>query len=53
MTAEQLTLEEQIRCHGLRDGRHYMVEYYDSVFIYVYVIDISTITNGVIRDTIC
>ena len=33
-SARQLTLEEQIQCHGLRDGGHSMVEYHDPVSLF-------------------
>ena len=40
------TMEEQIQCHGLRDGGHsiYMAEYHDPVFMFLYVI------NNMFRD---
>ena len=34
MTAKQLILEEQIQCHGSRDGGHSTAEYHDSVICY-------------------
>ena len=55
MSARQLILEEQIQCHGLRDGGHSMAEYHDPMFMFLYVInnmfrDMNE-NNGVIRDT--
>ena len=32
-TTNQLILEEQIQCHGPRDGGHSTAEYHDSVLI--------------------
>ena len=36
-TARQLTLEEQIQCHGLKDKGHSLAEYHDPVFMFVYI----------------
>ena len=56
MTARQLKLEEYIQCHGLIDGGHAMVEYYDPVLIFLYIINniLKNIhkQNEVIRNTI-
>ena len=56
MTARQQTLEEQLQCHGLRDGGHSTAEYHHPVFMLLYVINnmfrYMYEKNGVTRDII-
>ena len=56
MTVRQQTLEEQIQCHGLRDGGHSMAEYSDPGVMLLHVIDNIFrdvhAKNGITRDII-